>query len=205
MSVINFKDALLPFIHGQLPGCPGALIQQHANEALRDFCTDTHAWKYECLPIGIREDKADYEIDCIPDEAEIVVVSEVKILTRILKPIVEYTVSNRNQITLSRTPKAHLTNGMTVTVVLRPKETTFQIDDCDTFERLWTDWRHAIQYRTLSTLQLLPNATWSNEKQAVLNEGRYYNERAKCRRDMNKSQTTGSLRLQSPYRWTGSR
>lgn len=205
MSLINFKDALMPFIHGMLPGCPGALIQQHANEAVRHFCNDTHCWKYTCQGIGIRADRAEYEVLCIPEEAEIVVIEQVKINERILKPISEYTVTNRNVIILMRTPKESIPGGLVVSVVLRPRQNTFQIDDCETFETLWNDWNDAIRYRTLSTLQVMPGTTWTNMDQSAYNDKMYYGKRAECRRDLNKSQTTGSLRLQSPHRWTGSR
>lgn len=198
---INFKDALLPYLHAHLPGCPGALIEQHAREALRDFCEKTHAWQHDVPPLGIRDGQTRYTADCIPEGTEIVVVREVLLRDRPLRPLIDFTVRNRNTIVLCREPQTSIPSALKIRVALRPAEATKNIDDCENFEALWADWRKAIEYRTLSTLQLMPRQTWSDENLGAANETRYYHETAKCKRDMNKQQTVGSLTCHAPRRF----
>lgn len=57
----TFSD-ILNMVMPEVPGCPVALATQHVQQAARQFCADSEAWREKLSPINLVADDATYTL-----------------------------------------------------------------------------------------------------------------------------------------------
>lgn len=201
MSRITFYDDILPYIHADLPGCPRPVVIQELREAINDFLRKTHVWKVDLDPIYRRAGTTDYDLDGIPDNAQIQLVTAVTNDGRLLTPVKDYTCPRRELLRLATAPTESKSRALEVSVALRLTNEAESMDD-EAFDAVWRDWRQAIRHGVLARLKAQPDKTWSNPEQANFNSAKEYELRAECLRQLRRDTTTGRIKMTAPHRFT---
>lgn len=199
---INFYESLLPLVYADLPGPPPRpQAEQELHQVINEFLRRTQVWKIYLDPIYRREGTTDYELDGIPDNTEIERVVTFSDDGNELLAGVQYTCPARHTVRLAAAPSSSKSKALTATVALRLKAGAYHVD-CDTFERIWDEYRDAFRWGFLARMQAMPGQTWSNPEQAVYNGSREYQARERCRLEINRQMTRGRVTASAPSRFT---
>lgn len=166
--------SLIPLIALDVPGAPETVIRQACSLAAREFCKRTGAWRNELTAISIEADLADYEVDYELDdddgEAEILAPCKVVLDGQELVEGDDYSYGN-STIHLVTTPTVAITDGLEVTLTLRPIYGSDYIDD-----DLLTQNFEPLSYGARAMLLTQPKKPWSNPPLAAVYAARFEEE-----------------------------
>ena len=160
---------LYQYVMPELPGCPSALIDREIIEVVKDFCERTLQWDTpsdDPVKINIKDEQKQYDVDCPDTQAEVVTYK--KVLRRYydaeetddlqeLYPEKDYTRPEHNLIKLDAEPTADQTNGLEISLALRPRRTCTKVPDC-LFDQFYMVWANGVMGR----LMKMEGKRWSN-------------------------------------------
>lgn len=153
-------SVMYPRLVNELPRCPLPIIEDAIRETIREFCVQTQIWTLELDPLYVREEVTDYDIEKCGEPKYAVIDMPVKVVldTRTLDPDKgEYYMGDRYTLVLGSEPSEDISQGLVVTVCLKPTQTATEIPN-----RLYEDYKEAFINGTLARLMMQPKKPWSN-------------------------------------------
>jgi hypothetical protein len=173
-----FTD-LIPKVHRHLRAVPPVLILEAAVEIAREFCRDTTCWTMDLDPIYVRSGQSDYELEVDACQAEIVGVTESYVSNQKQVEGTDYTLMDRTLYHFLSEPGVSISQGLQVTVALRPTEDATQID-----ERVYNDYYEAFRDGIIWRLASEKNKPWSDPALASERLILFENAKEKARVDV---------------------
>ncbi len=161
-------STLYPQLVPELPQVPTPILKQALEQAARDFCRDTSAWRDDLTPILTVADQAVYTLTS--DEAEAVIH---QVLTCDVETTEDwrYTVDRRaGTITLDPAPQTTGEN-IQLEVVYQPLPTVTTLPDF-----LMERYQHLLVYRVLARLKSRRRMPWNDPDGARYYERMYQDE-----------------------------
>ena len=181
MSQFETLSDIYPLILQYLPSAPAPLIDQHLQQACREFCNRSESWRPYLAAIDTVAAQREYVL--VPDwDCELRRVLEVWI-----RNATDVTNGDKGKLldeseydfiqpellrfTASSSPKNAVTDGLLVRVLLVPYTT--QDGNNVISEEFLNKWAEAIQSRALNTLMLMPKQRWTDQALAMYWHGEY--------------------------------
>ena len=162
-----------------LPGCEPGLILNALKEAGRDFCIQTEAWRVELAAMNVVASQVEYR-PTVKQDAAIHRVYSIEIDDVAVNLALVTLNADGRTITLDTSiePQESITNGLIVSVVLRPYMS------CAGYDEWFLDrYAETIKAGALSKLMLQPKKPWSDPQRGMDYRMSYGNGLALARRE----------------------
>jgi hypothetical protein len=186
---------LLKLVQNDLPGIDTYLFLQHAQQAVRQYCTDTDGFREKLAPINLVADQGSYTLtpswDCRINKIDEVWMRTESDVTlnlpgRLLRdPHWQFVAPDTLIIEPSYTPRVAVDDGLVVKVVLVPDVT--QTGNNVISLEFFNTYADAICQRLMYTLKMLPKEKWTDFKMAQVHLANYntWVTDAKCDVELN--------------------
>lgn len=202
-------ETLLPEVLPYVPGCPDQSCLRAIRNATIELCTRSLVWQVLSEQEQLSKGDDAYEIDP-PDEAELVMLMEVYIDGREIRPIAPDQmrfVGVGPWPTSSGPPSSYIESGGTIRFVPLP-DVSFKIvtraafrptlDSTAFDDSLYRDWWEAIRSGALSRLQMIPGQSWSDMKTAGVNAALFAKGLGNAKIAANRGRSRAELRIEMP-------
>lgn len=173
--------SFLPYIEGDVAGCPAPAIQRAVRDAAIKFCVETKFWRAELAAIDLADTVPTYAVNppalalvagitkVLINGSQIEFISEEK-LDRYRPGWETSTGSYPNacfrpqpdQLRVIPIPNQNVTGGMVIWAALRPDDTTVTVEDF-----LFSEFREAIANGAKATLLNQKKADWYDARAAA--------------------------------------
>lgn len=182
----------------ELPGCPEAMQKQSLRLAFREFCVKSEGFILELSPIDVEDGVTDYNLitGC---NCSIIRIKTVRYGTEAtdsnttpLDPD-QYGLANEWTLTLKNEPTTDITDGLVVSVALRPKYN----QDPDLPEWFLERWGDFICMGAKSRLMMMTGKPWSNKADGQDYRVEFYNGIQNASRERFSDMKTQDLMFES--------
>ena len=175
MAAFTQLSDLFQLLWDQLPGVDDLILTRECEQALRQFCDDSNAWREKLAAIDLVVGQRDYTLTPSYD-CRIKQIAEVRILTAndvtygypgTKQPEDNYSFVRPSTLTLKRfiTPRVAVTGGLVVKVILVPEH--LQTGNNVVSAAFLNDYAVGIMERVLYVMKLMPRQRWSDPDKAV--------------------------------------
>jgi len=210
-SLSAFRFLVAP----EVPGAPNLIIDNAVLLSCRDFCKQTHLWRYEHPAIPVVSGTADYELDDLPSQSEVIWVNTIGQSTHdvasqpidIVKKVNPGYQSNTgsaaanftmiDSLTVRLMPIPTAASAITPDVILRPTLAASSV-----WDTLFNEWGEVIAAGAKARLQMQPGKNYSNPEFAIVNTGIYKSGITDVRRRMNNGFTMFNDTIQAGSSFT---
>jgi hypothetical protein len=165
---------------GELPECDDGYLLNALKMVGRDFCIGTEAWIEELAPINVLAGTTTYRL-VVKQEGSVhrikkVVMNDLDVDLR----LVSLSANGRDLILDdSIEPTAAATNGLVVTIVVRPHFSATAYP-----EWFLDRYSEALMAGTLSKLMLEPKKPWTNPERGIMYRDLYSEKKSLARREI---------------------
>ena len=186
MTTVNFSQ-FLPRIRQEVRSCPELVLKDTVKATVNEFCRRTGAWKVDHDPITVTQGIPEYELDII-DDALVHDVLSIEVDDVPLEPMTQvdldnkypgwrdlegdvityFLLSDRATVRLVYTPDRTITQGLVLTVTLRPKRTATVVD-----EIIYEEYLEAIVDGAKSKLLMMAGKPWTDLPAATVAKAAY--------------------------------
>ncbi len=202
---------LVRFVAGDVPGCPGPVIELEILQAAIDFCRSTHAWSEIQSPVTIVNNVQEYDVD-MPADGTVVTVRNVwafsrelpsKTMADIQRLIPNWVDAKSNQpayFNMASTEPAYIrlfpipyeaTGTLVMRVVYAPKITSTTLDDA-----LVERYLDTLMAGAKARLMLQPGRSWTNPALGGVNDLKFRNGKVEAKLNVMSENTPGTVIVQ---------
>jgi hypothetical protein len=191
MNTMKTLNDLLPLVQSDLPGIDSYTFLQHAQQAVRQYCSDTDGFREKLAPINLVAAQNSYVLtpswDCRITKVDKVWLRTESDVTRALPGHIlcdmnwRFFVPDTLFITPHHEPRVDVDDGLVVKVVLVPDVT--QTGNNVISLEFFNTYAEAICQRLLYTLKMMPRENWTDLKLAQVHLANYHAFVTNCKND----------------------
>jgi len=162
MAEEDFKiSSILDLVLSDVPGVPVPLAERWLRRAVYEFLQRSQTWRVTHDPINLRKDLGTYDLDT-PVETLIETVINVKLSGLRREPEIDFTLPERDIISLKAVPTKDTKDGMTLDLVLVTDPSCDAELDC----RVYDDWAEYMAHGAKWKLMQIQGKDWSSKDSA---------------------------------------